>query len=549
MPVDRRAPAPSLTDRVARYIASETTGGRNLSAFAAQLRLRRFPLHWSNLFGVVSLACVVVLFVSGLFLMFFYSPSSTQVIYHGPYAPLDGATVSKAFSSTLAVSLTVPGGLLMRQLHHWAALLLPASIIVQLLVTFFTGGFRKPRRFGWVLLFLILIVALVGGWSGYAMPDDMLSGTGLRIVEGIMVGIPVIGTWAAALLFGGEFPGQIIEHLYPIHVAIVPVLLIALVVLRLRAGYVHGPTQFARLGRTEGNVVGVPILPNAATRALGLFFIVAGLLFAISSIVTISPVWLYGPSSPGDASAGSQPDWYTGFLDGALRLVPPGWGFVWLSHTWSLAILVPLAAVGLFLAVVLLYPFFEQWITGDKRDHNILDRPRNAPTRTGIGVAGIAFYGALWGAGSADLVATQFHVTLESVLVFYQCLVLIGPFVAFTLARRVCIALERKDREILLHGYETGRVVRLPGGEYIEVHAEVDDAEKWRLVNPDEYRPIALLPDEDGRVRLAGRARARLSRLFFEDRLAPLPLDALPGTSDNGVGEEREHAEITQLTS
>lgn len=549
MPVDRRAPAPSLTDRAARYLVTETTGGRNFAAFADELRRRRFPLHWSNLFGVVSLACVIVLFITGLFLMFFYSPSSTQVVYHGPYTPLDGTTVSKAFRSTLAVSFTVPGGLLMRQLHHWAALLLPASIILQLLVTFFTGGFRKPRRFGWVLLFLILIVALVGGWSGYAMPDDMLSGTGLRIVEGIMVGIPVIGTWASALLFGGQFPGQVIEHLYPIHVAIVPVLLIGLVVLRLRAGYVHGPAQFARLGRTENNVVGVPILPNAATRALGLFFIVTGLLVAISAIVTISPVWLYGPSSPGDASAGSQPDWYTGFLDGALRLIPPGWGFVWLGHTWALAILVPLAAVGGFLAVVVLYPFFEQWITGDRRDHNILDRPRNTPTRTGVGVAGMAFYGSLWGAGSADLVATQFQVTLESVLVFYQCLVLAGPVIAFILARRVCIALQKKDREILLRGYETGRVVRLPGGEYIEVHAEVDDAEKWRLTNPDEYRPIALGPDEDGRVRLVGRARARLSRLFFEDRLAPLPRAALPGASDDDVDGEHAHAGITQRAS
>ena len=553
MPVDRRVSRPALTDRAARYLATQTVGGRNLAAFARELRRRRMPLHWSNMFGVVSLACVVVLFVTGIFLMFFYSPSSTQVTYHGSYTPLDGATVSKAFRSTLALSFGVSGGLLMRQAHHWAALLLPASVIVQLLVTFFTGGFRRPRRFGWVLLFLILIVALVGGWSGYAMPDDMLSGTGLRIVEGIMVGIPVVGTWASALLFGGEFPGQIIEHLYPIHVAIVPVLLVGLVALRLRAAYVHGPAQLPGLGRTERNVVGVPILPNVATRAAGLFLIVAGLIVAIASVVTISPVWLYGPSSPGDASAGSQPDWYTGFLDGALRIIPSGWGFLLFGRTVSLAILVPLAAVGAFLAIVLLYPFIEQWITGDKREHNLLERPRTAPTRTGIGVAGMTFYGALWGAGSADLVATQFHVTLESVLVFYQCLAILGPIVAFSVARRIAIALQRKDQEILLHGYETGRIVRLPGGEYIEVHQQVDEAERWRLANLDDYHPVLARPDEEGHLGLSTRLRARLSRLFFEDRISPL-LPELTGTSeeahDEDVRDEKPvHAELARHAS
>ncbi|HEX4400438.1 MAG TPA: cytochrome b N-terminal domain-containing protein [Galbitalea sp.] len=529
----------TLTDRAAHYVANSTVGGRRLAAFIAELRRRRFPLHWSNFFGVVSLACVVVLFVSGLFLMFFYSPSSSLVTYHGTYAPLRDVTMSKAFRSTLDISFDVRGGLLMRQVHHWAALLLPASLILQTLVTFFTGGFRRPRLVGWVLLFLITFVALVGGWSGYALPDDVLSDTGLRIVEGIVLGIPVVGTWASALLFGGEFPGQIIEHLYPIHVAVVPVVLAGLLALRIRAGFVHGPAQSAAPGHTEDNVVGVPVLPNAATRALGLFFIVVGLLVAISSTITISPVWLYGPSAAGEASAGSQPDWYTGFLDGALRLVPPGLGFVWLGHTWALDILIPLAVVTIFLLGILLYPFFERWISSDNREHNILERPRHTATRTAIGVAGLTFYGALWGAGSADLVATQFSLSLESVLAFYQILVVLGPVLAFTVSRRICLALQKKDREILLHGYETGRVVRLPGGEYVEVHQDVDPSERWRLDNPDDYRPILLRPDAKGRIGLTRRLRARLSQFFFEDRIAPIPHPELPQLSDDSPRAER----------
>ncbi|GAA1441732.1 cytochrome bc complex cytochrome b subunit [Leifsonia poae] len=500
------------------------------------------------MFGVVSLACIAVIFISGLFLMFFYAPSSTPVVYRGGYEPLDGATMSKAMRSTLAISFEVQGGLLMRQAHHWAALLLPAALIMQLLTSFFTGAFRRPRRLGWVLLFLLLITALVGGWSGYALPDDMLSGTGLRIVEGIVLGIPVVGTWLSTLLFGGEFPGQIIEHLYPVHVAIVPALLIGLLALRIRAGYLQKPAQFAGRGRTEDNVVGVPVLPNAAARAGGLFLIVTAVILLVSATVTISPIWLYGPSSGGNASAGSQPDWYTGFLDGALRLVPPGWEFVWLGRTWTLAILVPLAVVGVYLAAVLLYPFVEEWITGDDRDHNILDRPRNTSTRTGIGVAGIVFYGALWGAGSADLVATHFHVGVESVVAFYQAAAVLGPALAFVVTRRVCLALQKKDRQILLHGYETGRIVRLPGGEYVEIHQPVDAHERWRLANTGDGTPVLARPDERGHVGLGARARAGLSRFFFEDRLTPIPPDELSQElrqlSDDDVDESAYEASI-----
>jgi ubiquinol-cytochrome c reductase cytochrome b subunit len=540
MPVERRAPRRSFTDRAAGLVTG-TSAGRRLSALATELSGRRVPLRWSNVFGVVSLASVVVIFVTGVFLMFFYSPSSTAVVYSGGYLPLDGATMSKAMRSTLAISFEVRGGLLIRQAHHWAALLLPASIILQLLTTFFTGGFRRPRRLGWVLLFLVLIVALVGGWSGYALPDDMLSGTGLRIVEGIVLGIPVVGTWLSMLLFGGEFPGQIIEHLYPVHVFVVPVLLAGLLALRYRASYVQKPAQLPGSGRTEDRVDGIPMLPNAAARAGGLFLLVTGLIFLVSATVTVSPIWLYGPSSPGDASAGSQPDWYTGFLDGALRLVPPGWEFVWLGRTWTLAILVPLAVVGLYLAAVVLYPFLEEWITGDQRDHHLLDRPRNTPSRTGVGVAGIVFYGALWGAGSADVVATHFHIGVEVVVAFYQAAVILGPVIAFVVTRRVCFALQKKDREILLHGYETGRIVRLPGGEYVEIHRPVDEHERWRLTNTSDYEPLRVHPDERGHLGLTSRARAGLSRFFFEDRLDPVSDRELDQVSDDGVGKEPAH--------
>ncbi len=513
----------SITDRMTARVGATTIFGRRLTDLRAEARRRRVPSHWTNLFGIVTLACIVVVTITGLWLMFFYAPSSDTTTYAGGYAPLHGAEVSKAFASTMAITFDVPGGLLIRQAHHWAALLLPASIIMQLLTTFFTGAFRRPRRGMWVLLFLIFVSALAAGWSGYALPDDLLSSTGLRITEGIALGIPVIGTWLASLLFGGSFPGQIIEHLYPLHVVVFPALLIALVVLRGLAAWRHGPPQFPGRGRSERNVVGVPLVPTAAARAGGLFLLVTALLLLVSATVTVSPIWLYGPADPAAAGAGSQPDWYTGFLDGALRLVPPDWEFEWLGRTWTLAILVPLAVVGVYLLAVVAYPFVEEWITGDHRDHHLLDRPRNAATRTGIGVAGIVFYGVLWLAASADLIATQFSVSLETVIATLQAALLLGPVIGFSVARRVCLGLQRKDRDILLHGFETGRIVRLPGGEYVEVHQQLSESERARMAVTDAPRPLQLRPNARGALTLPERLRVRLSRFYFADRVEPAP--------------------------
>lgn len=468
MPAERRSPT-SVTDRLVAAVA-HSLPGRVLASGIDRLRGRVVPNHWSSLFGVVSLACVVVLFVTGLFLMFFFVPSSETVVYGGHYAPLRGAEMAKALQSTLRISFEVRGGLLMRQAHHWAALLLPASLIMQLLMTFFTGAFRNPRQWSWVALFLLFVTALIGGWSGYGLPDDLLSGTGLQIAQGVALGIPFVGSWAAWLLFGGNVPGEVVGRLYPLHVAIVPAVLIALLAVRLVMADHLKPAQFPGAGRTERNVVGIPLLPTAASRAAGLLAMVIGVLLALGAVVTIDPVWAYGPASPSDATAGSQPDWYTGFLDGALRLVPPGWEFVWLDHTWTAAILVPLAAVTTFLVLVAAYPFLEAWATGDATEHHLLDRPRDTPTRTAVGVAGIVFFGVLWGAGSADLIATTFGLSIEGIVTTLQFCAVVGPPAAFAVARRFCLGLQHRDREIAVHGPPTGRIVRLPGGEYMAVH-------------------------------------------------------------------------------
>ncbi|MFF2772963.1 cytochrome bc complex cytochrome b subunit, partial [Streptomyces bacillaris] len=338
----------------------------------------------------------------------------------------------------------VRGGLLVRQIHHWAALLFVAAIGLHMLRIFFTGAFRKPRELNWVIGFTLFILAMAEGFTGYSLPDDLLSGNGLRIIDGLVKGLPVVGTWISFLLFGGEFPGTaIVGRLYTLHILLLPALVVAFIALHLVFVVVHKHTQYAAPGRTQGNVVGYPVLPVYAAKAGGFFFIVFGVVAAMASFFTINPIWNYGPYDPSPVSAGTQPDWYIGFADGALRLVPPGWEFVWLNRTWSFNIIVPVAILGLFIVTVMIYPFIEAWVTGDKREHHILDRPRNAATRTAIGAAGVTFYAVFWAAASSDIIATHFKLTMEGVIHTLQALLFVGPVVAYFLTKRICIALQK----------------------------------------------------------------------------------------------------------
>ncbi|MGG7463115.1 MULTISPECIES: cytochrome bc1 complex cytochrome b subunit [unclassified Plantibacter] len=508
-----------FTAAAANYIDERTV----ISVAVKEFGRKIFPDHWSFLLGEVALYSFVIILLSGSFLTFFFQASMAEVHYDGSFIPLKNIEMSAAMASTLDISFDIRGGLLMRQVHHWAALLFVASIGLHMLRIFFTGAFRKPRELNWVIGFVLFILAMAEGFTGYSLPDDLLSGNGLRIIDGMVKGIPLVGTWISFLLFGGEFPGtDIVGRLYSLHILLLPALVLLFIALHLTFVVVHKHTQYPGAGRTEQNVVGYPVLPVYAAKAGGFFFIVFGVVMLIASLFTINPIWNYGPYDPSPVSAGTQPDWYIGFADGALRLIPPHLEFVLWDRTWSFNILIPLIGLGLFIVTVLIYPFIEAWITGDKREHHVLDRPRNAPTRTAIGAAGVTFYAGLWAAASSDIIATHFKVSMEGVIHVLQAVVIIGPFIAYFIAKRTCIGLQKKDREILLHGYESGRIVRLPGGEYIEVHEPVDEYERWRLASYRDYAPLMIRPNAQGKITGGQRVRAALSRWFFEDRIAPV---------------------------
>ena len=519
-----------FTGAAANYIDERTS----MSGLVKELGRKIFPDHWSFMLGEVALYSFVAILLSGTFLTFFFDPSMSHVQYNGTFVPLKGIDMSAAYASTLNITFDIRGGLLMRQVHHWAALLFVAAIGLHMLRVFFNGSFRKPRELNWIIGFVLFILAMAEGFTGYSLPDDLLSGNGLRIIDGMVKGIPVIGTWTSFLMFGGEFPGNvIIPRLYALHILLLPAILVAALGVHLLLVVVNKHTQYAGPGRTDDNVVGDPILPVFAGKAGGFFFIVFGIIVLISSFFTINPIWNYGPYDPSPISAGTQPDWYIGFADGALRLIPPGLEFVLWGHTWSFNILIPMVVLGLFIALVALYPFIEAWITGDKREHHMADRPRNAPTRTAIGAAGVTFYAVLWAGAGSDLIATHFALSIEGVTHTLQALVILGPIVAYTVTKRACIALQKKDREIALHGFESGRIVRLPGGEFIEVHEQLDEYERWKLVSYHDYKPLMIRPDARGKIGAGQRFRARLSRWFFEDRIEPVTRTELERVSEH----------------
>lgn len=520
----------------ANYLDERVGVGGILKEFGRKV----FPDHWSFMLGEVALYSFLVLLLSGTFLTFFFQPSMELINYDGVYGPLKGAEMSVAYASTLDISFEIRGGLLMRQVHHWSALLFVAAAGLHMLRVFFTGAFRKPREINWLVGVVLFVLAMAGGFTGYSLPDDLLSGNGLRIIDGMIKAVPVIGAYTSSLLFGGEFPGEsIVARLYGLHILLIPALILVFIVIHLFMVVIHKHTHYSGPGRTDSNVVGYPLMPVYVAKAGGFFFIVFGMIMLISATFTINPVWNYGGYDPSPVSAGTQPDWYIGWADGALRLAPTGWEFVLGGYTWSWNILAPIVVLVVFLALVAFYPFIEAWVTGDKREHHVLDRPRNAPTRTAIGAAGVTFYAVLWAGAGTDLIATNFKLSLNHVLTSLQVLLIIGPVIAFIITKRACLSLQRKDREIVLHGRETGRVVRLPHGEYIEVHEPLDEHEMWKLVDFKTYQPTLARPNSRGKITVGARVRASLSKFYFEDRIAPV-------TATELAAAHHDHQEVIE---
>jgi ubiquinol-cytochrome c reductase cytochrome b subunit len=522
-------------------------GARGLRVFMRKV----FPDHWSFMLGEIALWSFVLLLLTGTFLALFFIPSSAPIVYHGSYVKLDGITMSQAYQSTLNISFDVRAGLLMREIHHWAADLFMAALTIHMLRVFFTGAYRKPREVNWLIGIVLFTLGLLEGLFGYSLPDDQLSGAGLRILEGVLQGIPIVGTYGAYFLFGGSFPGDsIIPRLYILHVFLIPGLILALITAHLFIMVHQKHTQMPAQANTENNVVGQPFFPYFMAKGGAWFFFIFAALALLATFAQINPIWLYGPYSPVQISSASQPDFYMGILEGSLRVMP-AWEWNFLGHTISFSVLIPAAIpFGLILTGAAFWPFFEQWATGDRSWHNINDRPRNAPIRTATGMAAVVFYGILWAEGANDVLSDFLSIPLYTVTWIARVLVFVGPTVAFIVTRRICLGLQRKDKELLEHGLETGIIRQLPNGEFVEIHRAMNEEERAIL---EAKKVPALMPaagseDENGvpapQVSGAlGRARAIANRAFAETVV--VETNGHGNGHGNGHAPTDEHAAVT----
>ena len=522
---------PKRSAKAAGAVATWADDRLGLAKATKGMSLRKvFPDHWSFMLGEIALWSFVVLLLTGVFLTLFFDPSMTEVQYNGSYDPLRGVHMSRAMASTLEISFDVRGGLLMRQMHHWAAMIFIAAMMIHLLRVYLTGAFRKPREINWIIGCTLLLLGTIEGFTGYSLPDDLLSGTGVRAADGFMKASPVIGSYMSFFLFGGEFPGdQIIPRFYAMHILLIPGILLALITFHLILVVYHKHTQWPGPGKTEENVVGPPLMPIYMAKAGGFFFIVFGVTTLLGGLFSLNPVWKFGPYDPSKVTAGSQPDWYMGWPDGLLRIIP-----AWETHLWGFTvswnILLPVLVMPpLMLMVLIALPFLEAWITGDKREHHLLQRPRNAPTRTAIMAALITFYGLSWAAGGNDIIAIKLHLSINQITYFMRGAVIIGPIIAFIIARRWCISLQRHDDGKLLHGYETGVIVRSPDGGYSEKHLPVSETKAYVLTAARDREEVyssngaadeAGVAAPGGKVaEVANKVRSKLSEVMYADNV------------------------------
>ncbi len=547
------SPPPSAGSKKLGGVAGWVDDRTGAAGGVGYLMKKVFPDHWSFMLGEIAMYSMIVCLLSGVFLTFWFVPSASEVVYHGSYAPLQGVTMSDAYASTLHISFDVRGGLIIRQIHHWAALMFIVAVSAHMFRVFFTGAFRKPREINWIIGCILSMLAIVEGFAGYSLPDDLLSGTGLRAAEGFMQSAPVIGSYLAYFVFDGPFPGEaIIPRLYSVHVLLIPGILIGLFTAHIVLVAVQKHTQFPGPGRTNDNVVGYPVMPVYAAKAGGFFFIVFGSIALMAALVQINPIWAYGPYDPSPVTAGSQPDWYMGFADGALRITPNWFEFDILGFTLSLNVaLGALLLIPVMYGVTIAYPFVERWITGDTREHHLLDRPRNAPTRTAIGMWALTTYGVFMFAAGNDIIAIKFGMSINDITHFFQVGLFVLPLIAFWATRRICLSLQRRDRDKVLHGRESGTIIRTAEGGYFERHGDLDEYERWVLVQHEPVAPLELEPavDENGVARPAARKerrRARLSHFYFRDAVNPVTPSELAAAHHDGQQHEAIEAEAVK---
>ena len=432
-----------------------------------------FPDHWSFMLGEIAMYSMIVCLLTGAFLTFWFIPSAGHTVYDGSYVPLRGVSMSEAYASTLNISFDIKGGLIIRQIHHWAALMFIVALTVHMFRVFFTGAFRKPREINWVIGSVMALLAIIEGFAGYSLPDDLLSGTGLRAMAGFVQTAPVIGSYLVYGIFGGPFPGEmIIPRLYSVHILLIPAILV---------GAVHGAHR-ARVP-AEAHPVPRPGPHERERRRL-----------------------------PGDAGLRRQGRWlllhrlrrHRAHLgaradqpDLGLRSLRPLPGDRRLPARLVHGLRRRRAATAARLARVHVLRATRCRSTSrsapwcccrsstrcsastrsSRRGSPVTSAsttcstvPRNNPVRTGIGMAGITAYSVFMFAAGNDIMAIKLGMSINDITWFFRIGLFVLPPLMFWVTKRICLSLQRRDRDTVLHGRETGTIIRQPDGRFFERH-------------------------------------------------------------------------------
>ena len=441
-----------------------------------------FPDHWSFMLGEIALYSFIILLLTGVYITFFFVSSGHEIVYHGAYVPLRGVKMSEAYASTIDLSFSVRAGLVIRQMHHWAALIFIGAIGIHMCRIFFTGAFRKPREINWTIGLGLLTFALINGFLGYSLPDDLVSGTGLRIFYSVFESIPIIGPWFVYLLYGGNFPGNaIIPHMLILHVFVVPIIILGLLTAHLAIIMRTHHTQFPGKGATETNVVGTPMWPAYAAKSGGYFFMTFAVISALGGVAQINPIWLFGPYDPIRVSSYTQPDWYIGWMDGALRLMP-NWETHLPGHMIANAFWPALFMPGLLFTFLGVYPFLEARLTRDYAHHNLLDRPRDRPVRTAIGAGLLTFFLVMFLGGAEDELAVFFNTSVQAVVWTLRISLIVAPLIVGAVSYLLC-----KELSAVPSAGTRARpnvIVRTAEGGYEAIPAELHPREQQEELEP-----------------------------------------------------------------
>jgi cytochrome b-561 len=398
---------------------------------------KAFPVADSFLLGEIALFNFLVLVLTGLFLGFFYEPSTAEVTYQGSVLRYQDETVPEAFASVLRITYDIPYGMFVRRMHHWAAHLFVAAIALHMLRVFFTGAYRNPREPNWLVGTTLAALSMFASYTGYALPFDEFATTATGIGHSIARSVPIVGDALAGVVFGGTFPsGATIPRLYFLHVLVLPTAIALLIGLHLailvRQKHTELPRQREIAGpepvdRDDDSVlVGLPAVPNQAAISIVVCCLLLAVLSLLAGLLPVHNVAAYGPNDPTSTPSPIMPDWFLMWGYGFLKLVPSWLQVELFGITISTEFIGGALLPGLVFGLVLLWPFVD---TVPEPVHFTAD-PLDRPWQTAAGIAGVVFVMVASVAGMDVFVADLLGTTTAALTPALAGLLVFGPLLA-----------------------------------------------------------------------------------------------------------------------